>query len=506
MSGHYACICVREFPAQAMLRLRPELRAGACAVMAGDPPLEQVCSLNRKARTRGLVRGMTKVEVETFEQITVLKRSPAEEAAAAGALLECAGSFSPRVEACPSNGVGVGDVFECVIDIVGTEKLFGPAEAMAHKLHSAIRKLGFSACIAVNSQFHAAVIAARGLAACNPVKVIPAGMEKDALSDLPLSVLDLSPEQAETFTLWGIRTLGMLAELPQKGLIARMGQAGKRLHELACGTRPHLFQAVEPVFTLSEHMEFDSPVEMLDALLFIVNTMLQQLILRAAARALSLASVSITLKLEGGAAHTRTVRPALPTTDRQLWLKLLHIDLEAHPPQSAVTSLTVNADPGRTSKVQLGLFSPQLPEPARLDVTLARIRAIVGDDNAGCAVLSDTHAPDAFRMESFHVPSSVAARATTSAVRPAIRQVRTAGNISVTTQDGKPKSFFFRDQRYTVGCAYGPWLNYGGWWKPSLWGYEQWDMVAYAQAGAMLCCCVVRDVLRNEWHMAALYD
>jgi protein ImuB len=331
-------------------------------------------------------------------------------------------------------------------------------------------------------------------------------MEKDALSDLPLTVLDLSPEQAETFALWGIRTLGMLSELPQKGLIARMGQAGKKLHELAQGTRPHLFQPVEPAFTLSEHMEFDNPVEMLDALLFVVNTMLEQLILRATARALALASVSIVLKLEGDAAHTRTVRPALPTTDRQLWLKLLHLDLEAHPPQAAITALTVNADPGSTSKVQLGLFSPQLPEPARLDVTLARIRAIVGEENAGCAVLNDTHAPDAFRIEPFKVPSTRATRLSHSATRPAMRQVRPAGRISVTIQNSKPKSFFFCEQRYTVERAYGPWMSSGDWWKPSLWGYEQWDLVAYAQSGALLCCCIVRDVLRNEWQMVALYD
>ena len=153
-------------------------------------------------------------------------------------------------------------------------------------------------------------------------------------------------------------------------------------------------------------MGFDSPVEMLDALLFVVNTILEQLILRATARVFALASVTITLKLEGGATHVRTVRPALPSIDRLLWLKLLHLDLEAHPPQAAIHAITVTAEPGSTSKVQLGSFSPQLPEPSRLDVTLARISAIVGEENAGRAALNDTHAPDAFRMEPFQVPST----------------------------------------------------------------------------------------------------
>lgn len=501
MKELYASVCVREFPAQAMLRLRVDLRSSPCVVMEGDPPVELVCSLNGNARRLGLVRFMTKVEVETFEQVTVLKRSLAEESAACKALLECAGGFSPRVEECSTDGV-----FLCVIDIAGTEKLFGEPEALAHKLMSQVRHLGFSAYVAVSHQFHAALISAKGLSSNNPVRVIPAGKEKEALAELPVSVLDLTPEQAEIFSMWGIRTLGMLADLPQKGLIARLGQDGKRMHQLAHGQLPHLFQAVEPAFALSEHMEFDSPIEMLDALLFAVNAMLEQLILRAMARVYALAAVTIALKLEDGETHDRTVRPALPSTDRQMWLKLLHLDLEAHLPSAAILAATITAEPGSTSKVQLGLFSPQLPEPSRLDVTIARIHAIVGEENAGRAVLSDTHAANAFRMERFQVPVLGVTEGRQLSVRPAARQVRPAVSLAITIQDGKPTSFYFRDQKYSVERTYGPWQYSGDWWKPSLWGHEQWDLVAHTQSGAMLCCCVVRDVLRNTWEIVTLYD
>jgi protein ImuB len=71
----YACLYAKEFPVQALLRLRPELRDKPCVVMDGQPPLQQVCSLTRKARTLGLLRGMTQVEVETFSAVTVLSRS-----------------------------------------------------------------------------------------------------------------------------------------------------------------------------------------------------------------------------------------------------------------------------------------------------------------------------------------------------------------------------------------------------------------------------------------------
>ncbi len=505
MTECYACVCVKEFPAQALLRLRPELRASACVVMEGDPPLQQACSLNRLARSLGIMRGMTKVEVETFPQAKVLARSVNEEAATRAALLACAGGFSPRVEECSAAGL-----FLCAVDIAGTEKLFGPPQVLAHKLLDQLNSLGVTACIAISHNFHAALVAAKGLTARDPVHepvwVIPAGKEKEALAPLPLQVLDLSEEQMETFSLWGIRTLGALAALPEQELIARMGQPGKSLLQLACGERPHLFQAFEPGLALMERMELDAPVENLDTLLFIVNLLLDQLMVRSSARALALASVSVVLKLQGGAMHTRTVRPALPTTDRQVWLKLMHLDLEAHPPQTAIVAVALEAEPGTTAQVQLGLFSPQLPEPARLDVTMARIRALVGEQNVGRAVLEDTHRPDGFHIEPFHVPAAQAKGVAPACARPGLRRVNPAETVSVTFQNERPKTFFFRKKSYLIERAYGPWLSSGDWWNPTLWGCEQWDLVARAQDGATLCCCVMRDLLRNQWQMAGLYD
>jgi protein ImuB len=496
----YTCVHATEFPAQALLRLRPELREHPCVVMEGEPPLQLVCSLNRRARSLGIVRGMTQVEVDTFSGFTALRRSLSEEAAAKAALLECAGGFSPRVEDRSKDGA-----FFAVIDIAGTTALFGPPETLAQNLLTRVRALGISASIAVSGNLHASVALAKGTPA-QTVKVIPTGQECAALAPLPLAVLDLTESQAETFFLWGIRTLGMLGALPEKELIARMGQSAKLLRQMACGEMPHLFQPVEPAFTLMERIELDSPVEVLDALLFVVNLMLDQLIRRATARVLALASVSITLTLEGGTTHSRCVRPALPANDRQLWLKLVHLDLEAHPPQAAILAVALDAEPGSTSKVQLGLFTPQLPEPSRLDVTLARIRAIVGDENVGRAVLTDTHRPDGFRMEPFTVSSMEPFEIPSVPVRSAMRRLCPAEAVLATVQSEQPMAFVFRDRRYSVERAYGPWLTGGEWWNSTLWGCEQWDLVARAQNGALLCCCLIRDMLRNQWQIVGLYD
>jgi protein ImuB len=497
----YACLYARELPAQAMLRLRAELRHGPCAVLQGEPPVQQVCSCNTKARLMGVSRGMTRVEMDTFPSVVVLSRSRTEEATARAAMVECAGTFSPSVEDQSNDSA-----FLCVIDIAGTEKLHGPPLTLGQTLLGRVEALGIAASVAIASNFHASICLARGFSSRKRTTVIPPGGEVAALSSLPLRVLDLSEEHAETFSLWGIHTLRMLAALPETALIARMGQEGKRLRQLACGALPHLFVPMEPAFTLEEYIELDTPVELLDSLLFVVGVILEQLIARATGRVLALASVTITLSLEGGASHSRTVRPALPSNDRALWIKLLHQDLEAHPPNAAILSVRLTAEPGNTSKVQLGLFSPQLPEATRLDVTLARIRAIVGEECVGSPILKDSHQPDAFQMKPFTVPTGSTTVPTANRSMAAMRQLRPAEEVSVTLHDHRPVSLFFRQKRYDVEHAYGPWLAGGEWWENARWGLQQWDLVTRSDDGLLLCCCLVRDLTQHCWQMVALYD
>lgn len=495
----YACLFVREFPMQAMLRLRPTLRQSPVAIIEGAPPRQFVCSRNARAHAPGVVAGMTRAELDVFPEVVLLPRSLAEESSARAALLQCAGQFSPRVEDRSENCC-----FCCVMDIAGTEKLFGPPEKLANHLLHAVKALGIHAAVVVSCNANAAICLARSL----PVRiaVIPAGEEASALAGLPLSVLALTSEYAETFLRWGIGTLGALAELPEKELIVRLGQEGCRLRRLARGEAPHLLVPAESAFALEESMELDSPVELLDSLLFVLGVLLDHLIARAAAHILALASVTVRLVLDGGGSHTRTVRPALPGNDRRLWLKLLQLDLQAHPPPAAVLSVILTAEPGSTSKVQMGLFSPQLPEPDRLEVTLARIQAIVGEERTGRAVLEDTHRVEAFRVEPFTIPASTPVPAPRCRKGAAIRRLRPPEAVTVTLRERRPAIFVFRNKRYAVERAYGPWFSSGDWWGAAWWSVEKWDLTARAEDDAVLCCCLARHPMKENWRIEALYD
>jgi protein ImuB len=247
-------------------------------------------------------------------------------------------------------------------------------------------------------------------------------------------------------------------------------------------------------------------VELLDSLLFVLSPMLEQLLIRAQSRALALASVTVRLGLDGGGEHERTIKPALPVAQREVLLKLLHLDLQAHPPSAGVVSVFIQAEPGDRRKVQLGLFAPQLPEPMRLDVTLARIAALVGEDRVGRARLLDTHRPDSFVMERFTVTRSAAKAEGTSKQACALRRCRPARRLTMESRDARPVAFSLAGKRYNVREAYGPWRRSGEWWSSAVWTQEEWDVCATAGTDDALLCVLSHDLLRHEWQMDAVYD
>jgi protein ImuB len=411
--------------------------------------------------------------------------------------------FSPRVEDQSTDGACT-----LIADISGTERLLGSAETLPASMRVHVAQLGIFASVAVSSNAHTAVCAARGSAFHRKrVLIVHGGEEAAVLSSLPLSVLDLTTEQAEVFALWGIHTLGDVAALPQEGLISRLGQEGKRLWQRARGEYPHLLLPAEQDVSLTERIELDTPVESLDSLLFVLGPMLDQLIGRARSRALALATVSVTCMLDGGALHHTTVRPAVPSGDKASLLKLLHLELSVRPTNAAVVDIELSAEPGGANKLQLGLFSPQLPDASRLDITLARIRAIVGEDRVGVAVLDDAHRPDAFQMEAFVVPHAVPKpRNNDSGLYTAALRLRPPEPVRMTLGDSGPSSLIFRQQQYSIEHAYGPWYASGAWWSHTTWSTEQWDIEACCPAGTPLLCCATHDLTRGTWQIEAIYD
>jgi protein ImuB len=506
----YACLYTPSFAAQAVLRLRPELRRNPVAILDGESPREFVLSVNAAARQAGAAVGMSRLQAESLPNVQLLPRSHIQEGAARTALLESASSFSPRVELVEA-GYACEPDSTVVLDIRGTEGLFGSPELLTTKLRSRTSGQGMITQAAASANFHAAVCAARGFAR---VKFIPPGEERNALASLPLRVLDLSPEMAETFSLWGIRDCGMLAALPEHELVARIGVEGQRLLALARGEHRHLFVPIEQSFAsqLIEVFELDHPVELLEPLFFLLSRMLEQLLLRIQSRSLAIASIEIGLKLESDTkrqarCHSRTIRPALPSRDLRRLLKLVQLDLEAHRPEAAVVALEMRVEPASPHIVQHGLFLPQGPDPDQLEVLLARLKKLLGEDRVGAAQLIDTQQADSFRMGDFapRAPQDRASPDTAGNVPMAFRVCRPPLPIGVSTRGNVPLAISVEGSSFAVVMRAGPWRRSGEWWSLANWCREEWDVVLSDNVSEKICR-IAHDPKSQCWYLAGDYD
>lgn len=548
----WGCLVVAQMAAQAGVRVRPGLADRAVVVMEGARPTERVCSLNNHARALGLREGMTRVEVETFEEVAVLARSSAEEASAGRVLLEAMDRFSPRVEAkvCEAD-------WECVVDLAGTERLLGDSFHVGSQIVGCLDELGFVAfcCVAINADAGLSVArfgawcpetiagTRNALGSSSRVRVMEPGREAWALSGLPVAVLRLVDEMRERFAVWGVRSLGELAGLPETAMIVRVGQLGKALRLRALGEAPYFMKPVEEAFRLEELIVLEEPVDTLEPLLFLIDSMLELLLKRVVERALALASVTVSFVLEvpadrvlgveekgiGLATTTscpptdvvlvtqdegefsRTVRPAVATVDRSLLMKMLQLDLEAHPAPGAVVQVRVAAEYGDASRIQLGLFAPQMPEPTRFEDTYARLVSLVGEGNVGRVKLLDTNASEGFMLERFVLPSAeyrpCSPRGEGAMPVTALRRLRPALQVRVSMKGTKILGFWLEGRRFEVVRCYGPWRSSGEWWAGNGWSEDTWDLASRCEAdGEVLICLLGHDLMRDAWVLAGVYD
>ena len=543
----FACIYVPNFSIAAALRAEPELHAHPVAIFEGKPPLEKIIAVNERAQQLGISCGMPKAQAELCSELALRPRSALHESSAHSALLDCAQSFSPTVEDSASDTV--------LLNLSGMESLLGSIPKISRAIADRAAALGLSASIASASNPDAALLAARGFPG---VTVIPSGKEAEQLGSLPTNVLfhdhlegdekKSADSLLETLDRWGIRNLRALAALPEIALTERLGQQGLHLQQLARGAVCRTLIPVEAPPIFEEAIELEHPIVLLEPLAFLMNRLLEQLCARLGSRALSTQELRLTLELsnltgvedefenlglpsesdgtsdihvrtqvikERHTQFTRKLSLPLPMLDAKVFLKLLQLDLNAHPPGAPIMKIHIAAEPARPRSAQGGLFLPPAPEPEKLELTLARIAGIVGEQKVGAVELLDTHHPEGFRMRRFvaEVARKIPQKKTPDAAEAqsavtALRRLRPPVRANVTLENGQPVRLVCPKKKEMQGEVLwkaGPWRFSGDWWEREAWSRDEWDL-AVRNGEAISFYRLIHDLLGGGWFVEGMYD
>src|ERR1051325_3429994 len=336
-------------------------------------------------------------------------------------LTDFAYGFSPVVEEVRAETV--------VIDVDGCELLFGSAYQLANEIARRAQQSATEGGLEITISVSVAVNPDTAIHAATHLKgiaFVSAGEELTCLGSFPIERLDhslvsveknVAAEILETLRLWGVRTFADFAALPVAGVSERLGQTGLKLQQLAAGKTERHLHVQQPAPVFSNSLELEHPISELEPLSFIFGRLLHQLCAALNAYALATNELCVTMQLEDQTTHERKLSLPHPMRDHKVFLKLLLLDAEMHPPQAAVRSVSITCEPVKPRVLQNGLFVPLAPAPDKLELTLARLAKLVGEENIGSPVLLDTHRPDAFRLK--HC---------TLVTKPEPRKRRKAGN------------------------------------------------------------------------------
>ncbi len=448
---------------------------------------------------------------------------------------------------------------------------------MARELASRVSAVGLDCNIGVAANPDAAMHAACGFSG---ITVVPAGEEARRLGVLPITVLldsfdiacsgksetpaasrerkQLRNQMLDTLERWGVRDFRTLALLPEHALASRLGEAGTRLQQLAHGTTSRTLSLCEPAVTFEEAMELESSVENLEPLSFLLNRVLEQLCARLEARALAVQGLTLRLQLEprvadeqtttlrelaaeransllpaseNGKLYSRTLSLPVAMRDPKMFLKLLQLELAAHPPGAPICKLWLTAEPGRPRSPQRGLFLPVTPEAEKLEVTLARISAVVGERRAGIARVLDTYRLGAFGIERFTTQQetgnsncSLILSDTENTPPIALRIFRPPRQVRVQLVEERPcrlmaltRDASHAELRGRIVWSAGPWRSSGDWWAEQsvstnttedahAWDREEWDIALAGDDGNVALYRVYRDAGTGHWFVDASYD
>jgi len=458
-----------------------------------------------------------------------------EKRAADISLKDFAYGFSPLVEETSINTV--------VIDVSGCELLFGSAYGLANEV---VRRaatpndaggLGCTVNVALAGNPDAAIYAAKFF---KGITFIAPGEELDSIGVLPIEQLQSTPnydlkdprakirareeeEIIETLKRWGIRTFGEFARLPIAGLSERLGQRGIHLQQLASGKMDRHLKLTQAVPRFENALELDHPLTELEPLSFLLARLLNQICGNLHAYALATNELSLYLKLENGAVHERKLSLPHPMRDPRVFLRLILLDAEMHPPQSGVMAITIHCQPVKPRMLQSGLFIPLAPEPEKLELTLARLGKLVGPGNVGSLELLDTHRPDAFRIKRFALVEKKKVRNGKTNRQSAIGNRQSLGfrvfrpplRALVQATQGFPTEISAwgsnRSVHGKVVQVAGPWRTTGDWWRLDRWARDEWDIAVesgsrLSTVGRQALYRIYRELREGTWFVEGVYD
>ncbi|MGL3822322.1 DUF6504 family protein [Sphingopyxis sp. R3-92] len=349
------------------------------------------------------------------------------------------------------------------LDLSGTTHLFGGEERFAARLLGFLRRLGFTARVAIAGTPGAAHALARYGGA--GVRILPEGGEGEALAPLPLAALRLTPDALAAAARFGIERVADLYPMPRAPLARRLGRAAVERLDQARGHVPEPIVPVVPFEMPEARRSLLEPIGTAEAIEQVISDLLGDLVPQLRGRSLGIRSLVLRCDRVDMAQQLITIGTARATRDAKHLLRLFKLRIDRIEPGLGIEAMALAAP-------QVEALAPETIgtgfDTARQAPDLAPlVDALAG--RAGEAAL--------FRLSAIEsdVPERAIGRADPLAkpagwpiwarpVRMLARPEALSGVVAL-LPDHPPRRFAWRGRIYRVVAGDGPERIHGEWWR-----------------------------------------
>jgi protein ImuB len=319
--------------------------------------------------------------------LLVLDHDPARDARVFEPIVATLDALTPRVEITLPGQVA--------FPTRGPSRFFGGDDALVAKAQSLVssavvesiasgsnrRRIDPDVRVGIADGPFAAALAAE---AARPTAVVPPGETPAFLAGLPAATLD-RPELVDVLDRLGLRTLGALAALPERDVLARFGWEGRAAWRLAGGLDERPPALAPPPADLTVSVELDPPADTVAPAAFLARGLAEELHDRLWARGSACTRVVIGAETEHGEHLERVWRAegtltAAAIADRLRWQLDGWLQGSArHRPTAGISRLWLTPDEvvpagGR----QLGFWGSDAATVDRASRAVARVQGLLG--------------------------------------------------------------------------------------------------------------------------------
>lgn len=380
--------------------------------------------------------------------------------------LHAVGYWTPIASVCEPDGLW--------LDLTGTTHLFGGEERFCRRLLRFLKRLGFTASVAIAGSPGAAHALARYSG--RAITLLSPGGESQAISDLPLAALRLTSTALTAASRFGLERIADLYSMPRGPLAKRLGLATVERLDQARGL---VAEPIIPVIPFEEprtERRLMEPIGTAEAIGQVIGDLVDDLMSLLQARRLGLRTAIITcLKVDGDEQHIG-IGTAKATRDAKHLKRMFGMRIERIDPGLGIEAMVLRTP--RVETLHPEALNASLGDRDRApDIAplVDQLAGRVGEDGLFRVSALESDVPERAmrRIQALAVPVGWPKWARPTRL---LRRPEQLSHVLALLPDQAPKRFTWRGTAYIVTAGDGPERVHGEWWRSSR---EMWAVRDY---------------------------